>query len=60
MGRELKRVPLDFSWPLSTVWEGYVNPHYEKCHNCKDCSGKGTTIARQRLEDLVTFSGTSS
>jgi hypothetical protein len=23
MGRELKRVPLDFDWPLDTIWAGY-------------------------------------
>lgn len=26
MGRELKRVPLDFDWPLGKVWRGYVRP----------------------------------
>jgi hypothetical protein len=25
MGREVKRVPLDFDWPLKTVWKGYGN-----------------------------------
>ena len=28
MGRELKRVPLDFQWPENKVWDGYLNPHY--------------------------------
>lgn len=50
MGRELKRVPLDFAWPLETVWKGFVNPHYEEC---TACHGQGSTTARQRLEDLV-------
>lgn len=27
MGRILKRVPLDFSWPLKRVWKGYINPY---------------------------------
>jgi hypothetical protein len=26
MGRELKRVPLDFDCPLNKVWKGYINP----------------------------------
>lgn len=26
MGRTLKRVPLDFDWPLNEVWAGYVSP----------------------------------
>ncbi len=39
MGRELKRVPLDFDWPLSKVWEGYLTPHnWEECLRC-DGSG---------------------
>ena len=25
MGREVKRVPLDFDWPLEEVWEGYLS-----------------------------------
>jgi len=52
MGRELKRVPLDFNWPINKVWEGYINPHYEQCPVCK---GSGSTMAMQRLEDLVSL-----
>lgn len=33
MGRELKRVPLDFNWPLDKTWEGYLNPN----RTSKDC-----------------------
>lgn len=30
MGRELKRVPLSFNWPLKKVWSGYeVTPNIE-------------------------------
>ena len=25
MGREVKRVALDFDWPLSKVWKGFIN-----------------------------------
>jgi hypothetical protein len=64
MGREIKRVPLDFSWPMNTVWEGFLNPHYEgHSSNCPECNGRGTTIARQRLEDLthlIMISGSDS
>lgn len=35
MGRELKRVPLDFNYPLNTVWEGY-SPNIEKFKSIKD------------------------
>jgi hypothetical protein len=31
MGREVKRVPLDFNHPLNKVWSGYINPYYKEC-----------------------------
>lgn len=31
MGREIRRVPLDFDWPLNKVWRGFINPHYKVC-----------------------------
>lgn len=55
MGRELKRVALDFEWPEDKVWEGYLNPHYAKSHNCEACNGRGETFASQRLGDLVSL-----
>jgi len=51
MGRELKRVPLDFTWPENKVWEGYLNPHYEKCHKCQVCAGSGYSPEAKRLQD---------
>lgn len=40
MGRELKRVPLNFSWPLNKPWKGFLNPHYEgHCTDCPHCEG---------------------
>lgn len=36
MGRLCKRVPLDFSWPMKTLWIGYVNPYQGvKCPYCE-------------------------
>lgn len=35
MGRELKRVPVDFEWPLNQIWKGYHNP-FEPLP-CKHC-----------------------
>jgi hypothetical protein len=56
MGRELKRVPLHFEWPINKVWKGFKNPHYDgHCSNCPDCNGRGSTLAQQRLEDLVSL-----
>jgi hypothetical protein len=40
MGRELKRVPLDFDWPLNKIWDGFKNPHYT-AKKCVYCDGTG-------------------
>lgn len=50
MGREVKRVPLNFDWPVNKTWEGYLNPNYVECTACK---GSGETMAMKRLGDLV-------
>lgn len=53
MGREIKRVPLDFKWPKDKVWEGYLNPHYEgHCTNCVHCEGRGDSPEGKALHDL--------
>lgn len=41
MGREVKRVPLDFDYPLGHIWYGYLpvfcHEEYEDgCERCKD------------------------
>lgn len=39
MGREIKRVPVGFDWPLKKVWSGYLMPewlHEESCSDCKN------------------------
>ena len=51
MGRELKRVMLDFKWPENKVWEGYRNPHYTKNHECPECGGSGLSPEARRLKD---------
>lgn len=51
MGRELKRVALDFKWPLNEVWKGFINPHYEgHCTRCPDCR-QGYAPEAQRFHD---------
>jgi len=50
MGRLLKRVKMDFDWPLNEVWEGYVNPHY-KGIDCPHCEG-GYSREYKALEAL--------
>lgn len=37
MGRELKRVSLDFAWPLKKVWAGYLNPYAAFQIDCTEC-----------------------
>jgi len=41
MGREIKRVPLDFSWPLHEPWEGYLIPDDICGEICAACEGIG-------------------
>jgi len=52
MGRELKRVALDFVWPLHKVWKGFINPHYGECHDCETCKGSGYSPEAEMLKDL--------
>jgi hypothetical protein len=37
MSRTLKRVPLDFEWPLTKIWGGFLNPYYALSTECPDC-----------------------
>lgn len=52
MGRELKRVPLDFNWPLNKPWKGFLNPHYKKAHKCEACDGSGSSPEARWLKAL--------
>ena len=36
MGRTLKRVPMDFNYPLNKVWYGYYMNYITTCHSGKD------------------------
>jgi hypothetical protein len=51
MGREVRRVALDFQWPLDRVWEGFLNPHHET-EDCKECKGSGSGPEARALSDL--------
>jgi hypothetical protein len=42
MGREIKRVPLDFHAPEDQTWEGYVLPDRLRGDDCPDCQGGQT------------------
>lgn len=50
MGREIYRVPLDFSWPLHKVWEGFLNPYWKKCAHC---GGTGATAGDRWLNEWL-------
>jgi len=53
MGREIKRVALDFDWPLGKTWTGFLNPHYEgHCKDCASCAGSGLSAQAKRLQDI--------
>lgn len=41
MSREIKRVPLDFEWPLRTMWKGYCRPDSLDGTPCAECHGSG-------------------
>jgi len=51
MGREVRRVPLSFNWPLEVVWGGYLNP-YDRCNvECQACRGSGLGPEMRQLQD---------
>lgn len=57
MGREIKRVPLDFDWPLKQCWEGYLNPW--RSTTCGYCNGSGyNPETKQVSDDWYDFEGT--
>lgn len=52
MGRQVRRVPLDFDWPLETPWKGFFNPHYAVATQCPACEGyRGASPALRELSD---------
>lgn len=51
MGRDLRRVPLDFKWPLNKVWGGYLNPYTKQSAECAACKGSGSSPESRRLHD---------
>ena len=58
MGREIKRVPLDFKWPIDQLWKGYLNPYTSQ--ECKACDRTGYNDATRKLnEDWYSFENTN-
>lgn len=50
MGRTCKRVPLDFSWPMKTLWIGYVNPY--KGVDCPYCDHGYSEKAQEIIAEV--------
>lgn len=51
MGREVKRVPLDFAQPLNQTWEGYLRPDSLDGIDCSACEGSGYSRYARHLQD---------
>ncbi len=52
MGREIKRVPVGFDWPLGKTWIGFLNPFRKKfCKKCPSCDGSGLNKETKKLSD---------
>jgi len=49
MGRQLKRVPLDFKWPQKQIWKGYLNPY--SAQDCKSCEQTGLSKVAKDMQD---------
>jgi hypothetical protein len=55
MGREVRRVPLDFDWPLNKVWQGFLVPDSLSELPCPARSAccDGATSARAWVDELA-------
>lgn len=51
MGRELRRVPLDFVWPLNKPWKGFINDLAAVAVSCPHCDGTGYSPQARALTD---------
>lgn len=49
MSREVKRVALDFEWPLKVTWKGFMNPYCPT--KCTVCDGSGLNPETKKLRD---------
>jgi hypothetical protein len=49
MGRTLRRVPLDFDWPIHERWYGYISPYQGA--KCLPCGGTGLNPATRKIEE---------
>lgn len=52
MGREIRRVPVDFDWPYDKTWQGFLRPDKYDGEPCRACGGHGDTPSSQWLFTL--------
>lgn len=67
MGREIRRVPVDFDWPINEVWEGFQTPEQYREDPCPTCYaldyhgkrtfGSGSTPAAKWVEAALYLVG---
>lgn len=53
MSREIRRVPIDFDWPLKKTWGGYLIPTTLNEIPCSDCYQTGSTPAMQWIDRVA-------
>jgi len=57
MGRELRRVPMDFDHPIDRIWDGYLNPF--RADDCTACDAGGyNPETKQIYDDYYDFANT--
>lgn len=49
MGRKLKKVALNFKWPIGQLWKGFINPFHSA--NCESCDQTGLNPATKAIND---------
>ncbi len=55
MGREVKRVPLGFDWPMNKIWKGFINPHHKPCPEAGRTCFNGENAAACYLAHLTSM-----
>jgi hypothetical protein len=51
MGREVKRVAMDFEHPLGVPYTGFLNPFYVHKHDCPNCGMSGYNAETRKIYD---------
>lgn len=51
VSREVRRVPLDFAYPLGETWAGYLMPDALGERPCESCDGTGYSATARYLRD---------